>query len=54
LLSRAVKHGRVGYAIGPLLLPLPGIYPDWDALGAELARAYGAVFVSGGACYDST
>jgi len=28
-------------------------YPDWDALGAELARAYGAVFVSGGACYDS-
>ena len=28
-------------------------YPDWDALGAELAKAYGAVFVSGGACYDS-
>jgi len=28
-------------------------YPDWDAVGAKLARKYRAVFVDGGACYDS-
>src|SRR5829696_3039097 len=28
-------------------------YPDWDAVGATLARKYRAVFVDGGACYDS-
>jgi acyl-CoA thioesterase-1 len=27
--------------------------PGWDAVGAAVARRYGAVFVPGGACYDS-
>jgi acyl-CoA thioesterase-1 len=28
--------------------------PGWDAVGDAVARKYGAVFVPGGACYDST
>ena len=28
--------------------------PGWDAVGDAVARRYGAVFVPGGACYDST
>ena len=28
--------------------------PRWDAVGNAVARKYGAVFVPGGACYDST
>jgi len=28
--------------------------PGWDAVGNAVARKYGAVFVPGGACYDST
>ena len=28
--------------------------PGWDAVGASVARRYGAIFVPGGACYDST
>jgi len=28
--------------------------PGWDAVGDAVARRYGAIFVPGGACYDST
>ena len=28
--------------------------PGWDAVGASVAARYGAVFVPGGACYDTT